>query len=109
VVDMPYTGTDKRRGGDSGVLLAAVIDYLVGVRPCWTGFTVRPHVPRTCRRISVAGLRLPGGRLDVEAGRWGSRVSYRGCELARLLPGAGLAWDAASGSAKRLERKGGGA
>ncbi len=109
VVDMPYTGTDKRRGGDSGVLLAAVIDYLLGVRPCWSGFTVRPHVPRTCRRISVAGLRLPGGCLDVEAGRWGSRVGYRGCELAKLPPGAGLAWDASSGSVKRLKRKGGGA
>lgn len=98
LVDLPYTGTDKRRGGDSGVLLAALLDYLVGFRPDWAGFTVRPHVPASCRRISVAGLRARGRRVDVEADRRGARVFLDGRLAARVSAGGRLAWDAATGT-----------
>jgi hypothetical protein len=92
VVDLPYTGTDKRRAGDSGVLLAAIMDYLVGFRPTWTGFTLRPHLPGFCGTMSVEGLRIRGRRLDVEIGRRGSRVSLDGRALAMVPAGETFAW-----------------
>lgn len=98
-VDCPVTGTDKRRGGDSGILLATLAEYATGFRPTWDGFVLRPHLPRQCRTMSFSGLRFHGSRLDVVLDEKGTSVKLGRRKL--FIPrGSGLEWNAEAATAK---------
>jgi hypothetical protein len=99
-VDCPVTGSDKRRGGDSGVLFATLAAYTTGFLPTWDGFVLRPHLPRNCRTLSFTGLRFRGNRLSVVLDEKGARVKL-GRRLLPFVPrGSGLEWNTAATTAR---------
>jgi hypothetical protein len=99
-VDCPVTGTDKRRGGDSGVLLAALLEYATGYRPTWDGFFLNPHLPRMCAAVSLKGIRFRGEMLSIDIRKEGTNVRLGRRALGQIPPGSALEWRAPSAAAR---------
>jgi hypothetical protein len=69
----------KRRGGDNGVLLAALLDCCAGFRLSMMGFVARPWLPGICTRLGFGPVNCRGMRIDFT-------IDRTGAEVGRALP-----------------------
>lgn len=97
VVECPVTFSDKRRGGDSGVLLAAVLHYLLGFTATAEGFTLNPHLPSFCTRMSLKGIVYRGMTMNFGMDQSGTEVEVDGKPATRLPAGQALAYSQLTG------------
>jgi hypothetical protein len=93
VVECPVTYTDKRRAGDSGVLLAAVLHYLFGFVPMRGGFRISPHLPSFCRHMQLTGLVYRGIGLSLTTDEMGTHIARNGEPWLTIPAGYGIAYE----------------
>ncbi len=105
VVECPVTFTDKRRAGDSGVLLAAVLHYLFGFVPTPDGFRISPHMPSFCKHMRLAGLVYRGINLSLTADETGTRVERDGKPWIKIPAGHSITYEIASNKLDEFEQK----
>jgi hypothetical protein len=96
VVECPVTFTDKRRAGDSGVLLAGVLHSLFGFVPTREGFRINPHIPSFCGKMRLAGLVYRGIGLSLTADETGTRVERDGKPWITIPARHGITYEIAS-------------
>jgi hypothetical protein len=101
VVECPVTDMDKRRGGDSGVLLAALLHYLFGFVATAQGFCISPHLPSFCRHMQLTGLVYRGIGLSLSADETGTQVTRDGRPWLTIPAGQGTSYEI---EGDRLER-----
>ncbi len=98
-IDCPITGTDKRRGLDSGALLAALLRATVGLDVTGEGIAVRPRLPAGCTRLAFGDMAVRGRSLLVEVDASGARVDWAGTRY-RVGAGSTLSWEARTDSVR---------
>lgn len=60
----------RYRPWEGGVVVSALLDYLLGARPSEDGLALSPHLPDGWSGFAVRGLRVRGALVDVEVTRY---------------------------------------
>jgi len=105
VVECPVTFTDKRRAGDSGVLLAGVLHFLFGFVPTRDGFRINPHLPSFCGKMRLTGLDYRGIDLSLTVDKTGTVVERDGQPWITIPVGHGISYEIASNTLDQFKQE----